>query len=53
MYFYQGVVTKSGQSRGRSWSLNMITVERRFGFSLYAAPPRSFFVLIYEGSEIN
>ena len=50
-WVYWKVVIKSGQSR--SWSLNMITVKRRVSFSLCAAPPRSFFVLIYEGSIIN
>ena len=38
---------------GRRWSPNVINVRRWFGFSLCAAPPRSFFVLIYEGSIIN
>ena len=53
MYFYRGVVTKSGQSPSPSWSLNVITAVRRFGFSLCAVPLRSFFILMYKGSEIN
>ena len=42
---YWRVVTKSGQSRSRSWSLNEITIRRQFGFSLCAAPPESFLCL--------
>ena len=54
-YFYWGVAAKSGWSWSWSWrwSSDEVTVARRFGFSLCAAPPRSFFVLIYEGSIIN
>ena len=51
--FYQGVAIKSGRSWSWRWSPSVIAVKRRFGFSLCAAPPRSFFVLIYEGSVIN
>ena len=50
-YFYRRVVTKSGQSWSWSWSPDGVTVVRQFGFSLCAAPPRSFFILIYEGSK--
>ena len=50
-YFYRGIVTKSGQSQSWSWSPDRVTVVRQFGFSLCAAPPRTFFVLIYKGSK--
>ena len=53
MYFYRGVVTKSGWGQSQSWSIDEITVVRQFGFSLCAVPPRSFFILIYKGSEIK
>ena len=55
MYFYQRVVTKSSQSRSQSWSLDRVTVKRRFSFSLCATPPRSvisqkFLIEYYENS---
>ena len=40
--FYQGVVTKSGQSWSWSWNPNEITIGRWFGFSFCAVPPESF-----------
>ena len=51
-YFYQGVVTRSSWSWSWRRSPDEITVARQFGFSLCAVPPRSFFVLIYEGPKL-
>ena len=47
------VITKSGRSQSQSWSPDRVTVKRQFGFSLCAAPPRSFLYLKLQGVGVK